>query len=350
MSASAPTPRGSAPGDDSSPRELTPARLPVRGLLEFAVYGPDLDELERFYRELFGLDPIARADRRLVALRCGQATLLLFDPAITRQPGPIPHHGSEGAGHLAFVIADQERPAWRERLRQYGVAIEKEVEWEEGGASIYFRDPAGNSVELAPPTIWGGLGRGGLASLGVTGAIQQRRSIKTFTAQPVARAQLERLIAAAALAPNHHLTQPWRFYVLGPAARERYGRVLGARKARKVADQDAAAQVIDKLAREHVALPAMIVVAMNQDADPEKREEDFAATMMAVQNLALAALEEGLGTHIKSGAVMADPGARAAVGVPEEERIVAVVNVGYPAAVPSPKPRASAAELTRWTD
>lgn len=140
-------------------------RLPARALLELALYGPDLAALERFYTEVFGLAVIARAADRLVALRCGHATLLLFNPAVTRVPGPIPEHGASGAGHVAFVIEDAERPAWRARLERLGVAIEREVPWQEGGASLYVRDPAGNSVELAPPTIWGGLGRALLDSM-----------------------------------------------------------------------------------------------------------------------------------------------------------------------------------------
>ena len=83
--------------------------------------------------------------------------------------------------------------------------------------------------------------------------------------------------------------------------------------------------------------------------DPELREEDYAAAWMAVQNLALAALEMGLGTHIKTGAIMADPAARAAAGVKDDERIVAVVNIGEPADVPPPKARERAAALTTWT-
>lgn len=135
-------------------------RLPVRGLLESALYGPDLQALERFYVELFRLEVLARAEQRLVALKCGHGALLLFDPSVSRVPGPIPEHGCTGAGHVAFVIEDEERADWRKRLAEHGVAIEREVTWQEGGTSIYFRDPAGNSVELAPPTIWGGLGRG----------------------------------------------------------------------------------------------------------------------------------------------------------------------------------------------
>lgn len=134
-------------------------RLPVRAMLEFALYGPDLQRLETFYRDVFGLELIARVDGRLVALRCGHSTLLLFDPTVTRAPGAVPQHGADGAGHVAFVIDDDERHAWRQHLQDKSVDVEREVDWPEGGTSLYLRDPAGNSVELAPPTIWDGLGR-----------------------------------------------------------------------------------------------------------------------------------------------------------------------------------------------
>jgi catechol 2,3-dioxygenase-like lactoylglutathione lyase family enzyme len=137
----------------------------VRGLLEFAVYGPDLAALERFYCEVFGLHVIRRASDRLVALRCGHSTLLLFDPSVSSALGPVPEHGAQGPGHLAFVIEDEERDAWIRHLKQHQVEIEREVDWDEGGTSLYVRDPAGNSVELAPPTIWGGLGRALITSL-----------------------------------------------------------------------------------------------------------------------------------------------------------------------------------------
>ena len=179
-------------------------------------------------------------------------------------------------------------------------------------------------------------------------AIGARRSIKKFASRAVTREEVERLLGAAALAPNHRLTEPWRFYVLGPEARRAYGRVLAVRKARRVEDRAAAAQVAAKVEEEHAALPLMIAVAMRVDENPEIQEEDFASVMMGVQNLALAAVEAGLGSHIKTGAVMQEAGARAAVGVADDERIVAIVNVGEPAEVPVPKPRRAAAEFTRW--
>ena len=179
-------------------------------------------------------------------------------------------------------------------------------------------------------------------------ALHGRRSIRQFTTRDVTREDVETMLAAAVTAPNHRLTQPWRFYVLGPQARHAYGLALGNRKAKKMEDVAAADAMRNKVADEHQSLPLMIVVSVVEDANPEIRDEDLAATMMATQNLALAAVALGLGTHIKTGAVMQDPAARAAAGVAEGERIVAVINVGEPSVVPPAKERKSAASLTTW--
>jgi len=184
--------------------------------------------------------------------------------------------------------------------------------------------------------------------MNVSEAISTRRSIKKFTGRSVTREQIETLLSAAVAAPNHRLTQPWRFYVLGPDARQAYGLVLGERKARKIEDPDAARTMRDTVAAEHRALPGMLVVAVADNENPEIREEDYAAVMMAIQNLSLAALDLGFGTHVKTGAVMSDPGARAAAGVKDGERIVAVVNVGEPAEVPPAKKREPATAFTIW--
>lgn len=179
-------------------------------------------------------------------------------------------------------------------------------------------------------------------------AIRARRSIKKFENRPVTREQIETLVSAAVLAPNHRLTNPWRFYILGPEAREKYGLALGERKARKLTDAVKADELRKSVGAEHRALPAMIAVAVVDATDAEQKEEDYAATMMAVGNLMLAAVELGLGTSLKTGGVMSDPAARSAVGLPENERIVAVVNVGVPAEIPPAKNRSAAADVTRW--
>jgi len=178
--------------------------------------------------------------------------------------------------------------------------------------------------------------------------LRNRRSIRQFTDRQPTREEVETILDAAVLAPNHRLTQPWRFYVLGAEARFAYGLALGNRKAKKLEDAAAADAVRQKVAEEHKALPLMIAVSVVEDANPEIREEDTAAAMMAVQNMSLAAVDLGLGTHIKTGAIMSDPAARAALGVPENERVVAVLNVGEPAMVPPAKERKSASSLTKW--
>lgn len=178
--------------------------------------------------------------------------------------------------------------------------------------------------------------------------ITARRSIKSFTDRPISNEAIQQLLSMAVLAPNHRMTEPWRFYVLGPEARAGFGAALGARKAKKVEDPEAAEAVVRKVEATHRDLPAMLAVGTTQHENPEIREEDYAAAYMAIQNLCLAACAMGLGTHVKSGGVMDDPAAREAIGVPEGERIVATIALGEPAAVPDPKQRRSADEFTTW--
>lgn len=80
--------------------------------------------------------------------------LLIFDPSRASLPGrPVPSHGAEGAGHVAFSVEDGTLSAWADRLRERGIEIELEREWD-GSGSVYVRDPAGNSVELVEGELW----------------------------------------------------------------------------------------------------------------------------------------------------------------------------------------------------
>ncbi len=134
--------------------------MPLTGVLETCVYATDLAAAERFYTDALGLSVVGRAANRHVFFRCGEGVFLVFNPDVTAVEatavgGVGVLHGARGPGHVAFRVRDDEIPTWRERLRARGVAIEAEVAWPEGARSIYFRDPAGNSVELASPRIWG---------------------------------------------------------------------------------------------------------------------------------------------------------------------------------------------------
>jgi catechol 2,3-dioxygenase-like lactoylglutathione lyase family enzyme len=128
-------------------------------MLETALYADDLPSLATFYRDVIGLDVLVD-DSRLVAMDAGQGTvLLLFRRGATTAgaaiPGGfIPPHDGEGPQHLAFAIPSADLVEWTARLEERGVAIESRVRWPRGGESIYFRDPAGHSVELATPGTW----------------------------------------------------------------------------------------------------------------------------------------------------------------------------------------------------
>ena len=130
-------------------------------ILESALYVADLDAAEAFYAEVLGLERIAKVEGRHVFFRCGRGVLLLFQPdATVVAPAadarlPVPPHGARGDGHLCFAASAEEIDRWKARLQARGIAVEADFEWPQGGRSIYFRDPSGNSLEFAEPRIWG---------------------------------------------------------------------------------------------------------------------------------------------------------------------------------------------------
>jgi catechol 2,3-dioxygenase-like lactoylglutathione lyase family enzyme len=133
--------------------------LRPHGVLETSLYIADLDRAVEFYQRVLGLRLIPDGyfeGGRGAALQVGKgpSVLLLFRAAVTRKEGMLPAHGCSGAGHVAFHVEPAELPEWRKRLQEMGVAIEKEVAFGSAPPSIYFRDPDGNSLELAVTQIW----------------------------------------------------------------------------------------------------------------------------------------------------------------------------------------------------
>jgi catechol 2,3-dioxygenase-like lactoylglutathione lyase family enzyme len=130
-------------------------------ILESALYVTDLAAAENFYRDVIGLAPLAKVEARHAFFRCGDGVLLLFNAEATKnQPPPdarlpVPPHGAVGEGHLCFSASSAEIAGWKKHLEARGIAIEADFEWPNGGRSIYFRDPSGNSIEFAEPRIWG---------------------------------------------------------------------------------------------------------------------------------------------------------------------------------------------------
>lgn len=133
----------------------------ISRVLETCLYATDLEAMEAFYVEVLGLKVYSKAPGKFVFFQLPGQMLLIFNPDRTEHQTDrvngalVPPHGARGAGHVAFSMPDGELNAWKEWLQRKGVPIESEVEWPRGGRSIYFRDPAGNCVELASPRIWG---------------------------------------------------------------------------------------------------------------------------------------------------------------------------------------------------
>lgn len=123
-------------------------------ILEACVYADDLDAAEGFYTGVLGMEVITRVEGRHVFFRCGGRVFLVFNPERTREGGAIPGHGADGPSHVCFAMRADEVEAWRAHLQAHGVTIESDYAWPGGGQSLYFRDPAGNSLELGTPVIW----------------------------------------------------------------------------------------------------------------------------------------------------------------------------------------------------
>ena len=127
---------------------------PIERVLETVLYVDDLDAAERFYGGCWGSSSTA------ASRGCSASSVWRGDAAALRPPGlagqsGIPPHGAHGPGHVCFALPETALDAWRRKLLDRGVAIEAEQTWPRGGRSFYFRDPAGNSLELATPRIWG---------------------------------------------------------------------------------------------------------------------------------------------------------------------------------------------------
>jgi catechol 2,3-dioxygenase-like lactoylglutathione lyase family enzyme len=132
---------------------------PPKAVLETSLYVTDLDRAIAFYCDVLGLRQIPDgyfSRVRGAALQVGSApsVLLLFDANVTRRSGTFPAHGTTGAGHVAFRVDPDEIPFWRRRLQDCGVSIEEEIPFRGQPPSLYFRDPDGNSLELAVSSIW----------------------------------------------------------------------------------------------------------------------------------------------------------------------------------------------------
>jgi nitroreductase len=163
-------------------------------------------------------------------------------------------------------------------------------------------------------------------------AIRSRRTHKAFGPEPVLRQQLEQLFELANWAPNHNLTVPWRFRVVGPGALARLKEAAGPEGAAK----------LDRC-------PTLVVVSAVEDDDPVQNEEDLYATAVASYIVLLAAHARGLAGYWRSPGLLRDEAGRAAVGLPDSERFVGLLHLGQPRQE-RPAPARPAVETVTFLD
>jgi catechol-2,3-dioxygenase len=132
--------------------------MKINKVIETCIYSSDLESMKEFYIEVVGLSVIQEETDKLIFLKAGKSMLLIFDPLRTSVNNDLlPTHGAitpPSSIHFAMEIEEQEYEPWKEHLRKKGVAIQKEVNWDGKTKSIYFRDPAGNLVELITSGGW----------------------------------------------------------------------------------------------------------------------------------------------------------------------------------------------------
>lgn len=162
-------------------------------------------------------------------------------------------------------------------------------------------------------------------------AIRTRRTHKQYGREPVDRSTLEELLDLARFAPNHKLTQPWRFRVLGPQSLARLKEAGGEKEAAKLE-----------------RAPTLVLATAQLSGDPLQDEEDVLATGCAVYAVLLAAHARGLASYWRTPGVLRTPEGRAALGLRDDEHVVSLIHLGPLLSVPPEKERDRAPVL--WLD
>ena len=185
--------------------------------------------------------------------------------------------------------------------------------------------------------------------MNVTDAIRGRRSVGRVRQDTITRDRLAGLVEAATWAPNHKVTEPWRFVVIAGAARDALGAAHADAVARANPGLTPEARAAAALALTSRAPVIIACICRSDAADPVMRREDRDAVCAGVQNLLLAAHADGLGAIWRTGAFIDEDEVRAHLGCDAAEEIVGFVYVGEPDGPPPPPPaRAGGADVTEW--
>jgi nitroreductase len=164
-------------------------------------------------------------------------------------------------------------------------------------------------------------------------AIRTRRTHKAFAPEPVPPELLDELLELARWAPNHHLTNPWRFRVLGPAALARLKDATGPEGASK----------LDRA-------PTLVAATVVRSEDPVQDEEDLCATACATYAVLLGAHARGLAGYWRTPGILRTPEGRAALDIPDGEHFVALIHLGWPRQEKTPPERAPQRDVVSYLD
>lgn len=186
----------------------------------------------------------------------------------------------------------------------------------------------------------------------VLDVLKARRTIFKFNSRPVTDEMLKRIFEFGLWAPNHHVTEPWRFVVLGETTKETLARSYGdiqRGKASEKAGEDARKKLWQAGYDKFMSKPTIVAVSCVQEGDEQRRREDYAAACCAMQNVQLAAWELGVGMQWSTGPITMHEETYQALGLDQErEYIIGFFYMGYPSEIPSPR-RKPLDDVMRWT-
>jgi nitroreductase len=160
-------------------------------------------------------------------------------------------------------------------------------------------------------------------------SIRSRRTVKAFEPEPVDRKTLEELLELARWAPNHNLTNPWRFRVLGEQSLGRLKEVAASLAAAEAPPGADTAKIGEAAAAKLDRAPTLVVCSVVQSGDPVQDEEDRYAAACAAYVVLLAAHARGLAGYWRTPAVLRSNEGRRAVGLPEDEHFIGLLHLGH---------------------
>ena len=196
-------------------------------------------------------------------------------------------------------------------------------------------------------------------NLSVMEAIQMRRTIFKFKPDPVPKNILEDILYAGIWAPNHHLTEPWRFTILGEKVKltlaDRYGeiqveKVTSKPEAAKAATEETLAEIKERGFQKFMSKPTIVAVSCIKEGNAQRQLEDYASVCCSMLNIQLAGWEQGIGMQWSTGAITMENGTYNLLGInSENEYIIGFYYIGYPEEIPTPK-RKPLPDVLRWVD